>query len=242
MKAYTVTAAKVLLATCGLFEAATATRAATLLPGITVTGSPTPSGDIVSRDRDQRSPDIHWPTTLSLKYSEVFAHNGVVINAPCATVWNHLVQAELWPQWCSFSGQVKIMDGSAMLQKNTKFTWMGKDLPQDSATLSQYSPEPMVSKVIEYVPERRIGWYSLGTPTIYGPLYEAYHTWLLTPIGAKKCRVIFEEVATGRAARVARGIYPEVVHVGHQQWLEQLKRVSEAHTDHHRGSPVALTQ
>ena len=228
MKAHTVTAAKLLLAACGLFEAATATRAATLLPAITVTGKPTPSGDIVSRDRDQRSPDINWPTTLSPKWSEVFAHNGLVINAPCATVWNHLVQAKLWPQWCSFSGKVKIMDGSPILQKNTKFTWIGLDLPQDNIAVFQHSPEPLDSKVIEYVPERRISWYSCGTITDKGPLCCTYHTWLLTPIGAKKCQVVFEEVATGRAARYARGVYPEVVHTSHQRWLEQLKRVSEA--------------
>ena len=93
-------ATKLLLAVCGLFAAvaATATKAATELPAITVTGSVMPPGDIVDRDRDQRSPDIHWPTTLSLKWSEVFAHNQIEINAPCATVWNHLVQAQQWPQ------------------------------------------------------------------------------------------------------------------------------------------------
>jgi hypothetical protein len=146
------------------------------LPAITVTGT-APPGDIVSRDRDQRSPDINWPTTLSIKWSEVFAHNGIVINASCATVWNHLVQAELWPQWCSFSGKVKIKDGSQILQKNTKFSWRGLDLPQDDKGVFQYTPEPLVSKVIEYVPERRIGWYSFGTftdvfvlPTILGSL------------------------------------------------------------------------
>ena len=119
---------------CGLFAAAvaTVTRAATELPGITVIGKTTPPGDIVSRDRDQRSPDIHWPPGLSLKWSEIFAHNEIEINAPCATVWNHLVQAQLWPQWCPFSGKVKIKDGSQILQMNTKFSWRGFDLPEDT--------------------------------------------------------------------------------------------------------------
>jgi hypothetical protein len=85
--------------------------------------------------------------------------------------------------------------------------WRGLDLPQDNIAVFQYSPEPLESKVIEYVPECRIGWYSFGTFTDRGPLCATYHTWLLTPIGAKKCHVIFEEVATGRAARYARGAY-----------------------------------
>jgi hypothetical protein len=54
--------------------------------------------------------------------------------------------------------------------------------------------------------------------------------WLLAPIGAKKCLVTFEEVATGRAARYARGAYPEIVHLSHHRWLEQLKKVSETHS------------
>jgi hypothetical protein len=116
-----------------------------------------------------------------------------------------------------------------MLQMNTKFSWRGFDLPEDTI-LFQYEPEPLDSKVVECVPERRIAWYSLGIITDHGRLCATYHAWLLTPVGAKKCRVIFEEVATGRAARYARGAFPEMVHLNHRRWLEQLKRVSEAHS------------
>jgi hypothetical protein len=44
-----VTGAELFLAACGLFAAVVAseTKAATVLPGITVTGYPTPPGDIV---------------------------------------------------------------------------------------------------------------------------------------------------------------------------------------------------
>ena len=47
-------------------------------------------------------------------------------------------------------------------------------------------------------------------------------------MGLKKCVVTFEEVATGVAARYARGAYPEYVHLTHDHWLEGLKRISEA--------------
>ena len=87
-----------------------------------------------------------------------------------------------------------------------------------------------MAKVIECVPERRIGWYSCsGILTYHGPLFVSYHTWLIKPMGPKKCYVTFEEVATSMAARYAQGRYPEIVHVGHQHWLEQLKQVSENH-------------
>jgi hypothetical protein len=114
--------------------------------------------------------------------------------------------------------------------KDTKFTWRGLDLPQDSVPEGrEYLPQTLDAKVLECVPERRIGWYSCGIITEHGHFYLSYHTWLITPMGPKKCYVTFEEVASGQAARYARGVYPEIVHVSHQRWLEQLKRVSENH-------------
>jgi hypothetical protein len=89
------------------------------------------------------------------------------------------------------------------------------------------SPDPMSSKVFEYVPESRLGWRSYGAMTVHGTLCETYHYWLLTPIGPRKTHVVFEEVARGFAAGFARGNHPEVVHVSHDQWLEELKKVSE---------------
>jgi hypothetical protein len=76
-------------------------------------------------------------------------------------------------------------------------------------------------------PESRLGWRSYGATTFHGTLTETYHNWLLTPIGSRKTHVLFEEVAQGYPAGPARGYYPEVVHVSHQQWLEELKKVSE---------------
>jgi Polyketide cyclase / dehydrase and lipid transport len=199
------------------------------LPGIVVTGSvPTKPPDIVSKDRDQRSPDVHWSSTLSPERAEMFAHNEIEINAPCATVWNYLVQAELWPQWFPKCGKVEIKGGSPVLQKNTKFTWSGFDLPLENRF--QAFPPPPDAKVIECVPESRIGWVSYATSSIYGPICDAYHNWFLVPTGAKKCHVVFEEVATGVAAVHARGNYPEVLHLSHQRWLEELKKVSESGT------------
>src|SRR5260370_18267194 len=118
------------LGACVLFAVVVvpATAAVIELPAVVVTARAAKPPDIVTRDRDQRSQDIHWPPALSIRWSEMFAHNEIEIKAPCATVWNHLVQAQLWPQWYPNSGKVKIMDGSQILQKNTKFTWSGFDL------------------------------------------------------------------------------------------------------------------
>ncbi|HYZ73666.1 MAG TPA: hypothetical protein VE641_11350, partial [Chthoniobacterales bacterium] len=85
-----------LLIAAGLFvTVVTVTRAADQLPAVTVTGratpTPTPPGDTVSRDWAERSPEMNWPTPMFNKAAEIFAHNQIVINASCETVWDHLI-------------------------------------------------------------------------------------------------------------------------------------------------------
>jgi hypothetical protein len=162
------------------------------------------------------------------KAAEIFAHNQIVINASCETVWNHLVHAELWPHWCPYSGKVTIHGGSQVLQKNTKFTWVSSDLPQDLPILDQTPASWVDGLVVECLPPNRLGWRSFGRAwTIHGPVVSSYHNWYIKPMGPKKCVVTFEEVATGVAARYARAAYPEFVHLAHDHWLEGLKRISE---------------
>jgi hypothetical protein len=202
------------------------------LPPIVVSATPVPiprqPPDIVSKDRDQRSPDVHWSKDLSPERAEMFAHNEIEINASCATVWNHLIQAQLWPQWFPKFGKVQIKDRSKVLQKNTKFTWSSPDLPLQNRWES--FPPPPDAKVVEFIPTSHIGWVSYATSSIYGPICDAYHNWFLTPVRVNRCHVVLEEVATGVAAVHARGNYPEVLHLTHQRWLEGLKRISESRT------------
>jgi hypothetical protein len=227
---------KPVLAVCSLFAALAATtiKAATPLPAVTVTGhvKTTQEPDAVSRDWVERSPEVHWPTPMFNGAAEIFAHNQIVINTSCDAVWDRLIHAELWPHWCAFCGKVRIWGGATVLQKNSKFTWVSSDLPQDIpalGNLSAPSPDRVDSAVVEFDPPNRLGWRSFGRAwTIHGSLVDSYHNWYIKPIGPKKCVVTFEEVATGVAARYARGAYAELVHVSHDDWLQGLKRISEA--------------
>ena len=221
------------LAVFGLLGvAAVASPAQTALPAITVTGkttpTPPPPRDAVDKDWVQRSRDMHWPTPMFNKAAEIFSHNQIEINAPVATVWNQLVQAEQWPSWCPYSHQVKIWGTTKVLQQHTRFTWEADDLPLDNTAIFGVLNDRQDSLVVEYVPLRRIGWRTFGrAQTVHGSLCDCYQNWLLKPVGDKKCLVTFEEVATGMGVRYARGVYPEIVHVFHDTWLERLKWISE---------------
>ncbi|MBV8274866.1 MAG: SRPBCC domain-containing protein [Verrucomicrobia bacterium] len=221
---------------------ATVTRAAEQLPAVTVTGrvtpSPTPSGDTVSRDWVERSPEMNWPTPMFNKASEIFAHNQILINASCETVWDNLIHAELWPQWSPYSGKVTIKDGSQVLQKNTRFDWLSTDLPQNFGMFAYIPPDRLDAQVVEFVPPNRLGWVSHARQWgPHGVLVSSYHNWFVKPVGPKRCLVTFEEVATGEATRYTRGACPELVHLTHEHWLEALKWISEAQA--RKGKPTS---
>jgi hypothetical protein len=162
----------------------------------------------IREDLAVRSSAIHWPKGYVPEIAELFAHNEIMVNASCKRVWQHLVEAQVWPNWYSNSKDVRIVDSvDGKLKKASKFNWNTFGLEIESV-------------IHEFVPDSRLGWFGKG------PDMQAYHTWLLTSVG-QQCKVITEEVTKGPAAAVWRKNDPGALHNGHDAWLERLKEVAE---------------
>jgi hypothetical protein len=58
-----------------------------------------------------RSSEIHWPAGHAPADADLFAHNESLIHASCSNVWQHLVQAQTWPEWYPNSRKVKLLTG-----------------------------------------------------------------------------------------------------------------------------------
>jgi hypothetical protein len=132
----------------------------------------------------------------------------LLIHASCSIVWQHLVQAQTWPEWYSNSRNVKLLnspDGS--LHQDTQFSW---------DTFGVH----IESQVHEFAPNSRLGWFGRGTGM------DAYHTFLLLK-APEGCRVVTEEVVKGPGAVEFRKKDPQAMHKGHDLWLSALKQVSE---------------
>jgi len=56
-------------------------------------------------DLANRSPDIHWPDGFKPETADLFAHNELLIGAPCEKVWDHIV------------------DGAKTLGQTTRWRW-----------------------------------------------------------------------------------------------------------------------
>jgi len=162
----------------------------------------------IDRDLATKSPEIHWPSGFTPTDADLFAHNEIDIEAPCAVAWSRLVNAEEWPKWYPNSKNVKVQgSGPGILNHGATFQWQTFGLD-------------VASRVHEFEPQRRIGWFGDATGL------NAYHTWLLTEAKGK-CRVVNEEVVKGPGAMALRRSDPDAMHKGHDLWNEVLKQVSE---------------
>lgn len=45
----------------------------------------------------QRNPDIHWPKGQRPQDADLYAHNEIMVNASCETVFANIVDAQSWP-------------------------------------------------------------------------------------------------------------------------------------------------
>ncbi len=162
----------------------------------------------MKNDLANRSRDIHWPTGFDPAKADLFSHNELVIHAPCERVWQHIIDATKWPEWYPNAKSVQVMDGN-VLGQGSVFRWTTFGLPIES-------------KVNEFVPYTRIGWYGYAPGA--DPAF--YHTWFLTQTG-DGCSVVTDEVGIGKDAVHLRETDESLMHRGHDLWLATLKWMSE---------------
>jgi uncharacterized protein YndB with AHSA1/START domain len=160
-------------------------------------------------DLANRSRDIHWPNGFSPSEADLFSHNEGFIDASCEKVWRHIIEAPKWPQWYPNSKGVEIAGGATTLGANSVFTWTTFGLPLES-------------RINEFVPFSRIGWYGYSP----GEAPSFYHTWFLTQVN-EGCRVVTDEVGKGPSAKHLRETDEGLMHRGHDLWIATLKWIAE---------------
>jgi hypothetical protein len=166
----------------------------------------------MQNDLVNRAPEIHWPAGFDPANADLFAHNELVINASSERIWQHIINATKWPEWYPNSRDVQIIDGNELAQ-GTVFRWMTFGLPIES-------------KINEFVPYSRIGWYGYAPGTTLNAARCFYHTWFLAPAG-EACRVVTDEVGMGEDATHLRQVDENLMHRGHDLWLATLKWMAE---------------
>jgi len=160
-------------------------------------------------DLAHREHDIRWPDGFDPETADLFAHNEILVAAPCGRVWAHIVDASAWPQWYPNAHEVALPAGAKALSQGLVFQWKTFGLSIES-------------RVLEYEPERRLGWTG-GAPNETPGFY---HTWYLSPEN-DHCRVVTEEVGKGEGAKAFRAQDEGLMHRGHDLWLACLRWMAE---------------
>jgi hypothetical protein len=166
------------------------------------------ANELPAKDLSEANSQIHWPKGFDPKEVDAFVHNEIWINAPACVIWTNLVNAGDWPAWYSNSSAMQIgSSDKKTLEAKSTFTWKTFGFP-------------VQSKINEFVPCNRLGWFGSGTGI------RAYHTWLIV---AKTggCEVITEEAQVGPSAIEFNIEQPTAMHDGHNWWLTALKYRSE---------------
>jgi hypothetical protein len=162
----------------------------------------------VNGDGAQRSKDVHWPDGFHPEQADLFAHNEIVVHASCEKVFANIVDAQAWPSWYPNSHNVRVLNGpDGKLREGARFSW-------DTFGIH------IESRVHEFVPGSRIGWFGDGAGM------NAYHTFLLLKTD-EGCHIVTEEVVKGPGAVEFRQKQPNAMHEGHDLWLSTLKQRSE---------------
>ena len=162
----------------------------------------------MKQDLANREKDIHWPQGFDPSQADLFSHNELLINASCERIWSHIIDANRWSEWYPNAKEVKII-GDTVLKDRTMFRWTTFGLPIES-------------KVNEFIPYTRIGWYGYAPGT--APSF--YHTWYLKTRD-NACLVVTDEVGKGKDAVHLCETDEGLMHRGHDLWLATLKWVSE---------------
>ena len=179
-----------------------------IVAGRAQTAKPVNEALTVNGDGAQRSKDIRWPDGFYPEQADLFAHNEIVVHASCEKVFANIVDAEAWPSWYPNSHNVKVLNSpDGKLHKEARFSW---------DTFGVH----IESRVHEFVPGSRIGWFGDGTGL------NAYHTFLLLKAD-EGCHIVTEEVTKGPGAIDLRQRQPNAMHEGHDLWLSTLKQRSE---------------
>jgi hypothetical protein len=100
----------------------------------------------MKHDLATRSRKIHWPEAFDPESADLFSHNELAIEATCEKIWSHIIDARKWPLWYPNSKDVTLLGGAKVLENGTTWRWSTFGLPIES-------------KVHEYVPHTRLGWY-----------------------------------------------------------------------------------
>ena len=151
---------------------------------------------------------LRWPAGFSPGCSDVWARSEVIILAPAAVVFSHLVTAGRWERDFPGLRDVRVLTGGH------------EDLAEDTAFEFEMDGLRLTAQVSDFAASRRLAWSGQGIDI------STYHAWVLSG-EVSRSRALAGFAARGAAAIALRETDPAAAQRTLDRWAGGLKAAAE---------------
>jgi hypothetical protein len=158
---------------------------------------------------------IHWPTRYLPGTTDNFTSNETIVQGITASqIWAQLADISQWQSYYPNCASITPPTSGPQLQKGDVFHFSTFGLPV------------LESHVKESVPPSsgqagRLAW-SAALEGGEDEAVDVYHAWLVEDLREGRVRILTQESQIGKPARELAGKRPNMMLLGHQDWLDGL--------------------
>ena len=154
---------------------------------------------------------IIWPERLLPGTTDNFVSNEVIArNLTAQQIWELLADISKWKTYYKNCDQITPPASGSYLKEGNVFKFSTFGFPPLTCTVKE-------SVVPKEGTAGRIAWYSETDEGL-----EIYHAWIIEEVSHNRVRVLTQEVQNGPVFQKLASDKPNVMLMGHQDWLDGL--------------------
>ena len=158
---------------------------------------------------------IIWPEHLLPGTTDNFVSNEVIASDLTAQqIWELLADISKWETYYKNCDQITPPESGSYLKEGTVFKFSTFGFPPLTCTVEE-SVAPKKGTV------GRIGWRSKTDDGM-----EIYHAWIVEELEKNRVRILTQEVQNGPVFQKFAGDKPNVMLLGHQDWLDGIVKAA----------------
>lgn len=163
---------------------------------------------------------IKWPEKFLPGTTDNFVSNATVVKGLSASqVWPLLGDISKWETYYNNCSEITPPSSGPVLKEGNRFSF------------STFGFPPLQCRVEESVPPSedkagRIAWRAWQEGDADSTV-DVYHAWVIENLSGGRCRILTEESQIGKPFEEIRRKKPNMMLLGHQDWIEGLAKAAQ---------------
>ncbi|GAB7365489.1 hypothetical protein MBLNU230_g6562t1 [Neophaeotheca triangularis] len=158
---------------------------------------------------------IVWPHHFLPGTTDNWVSNErIVSNVSASQIWDLLVNISKWPSYYKNVAEITPPPANPVLTKGAVFKFSTFGFPVLECPVEECQPP-------EQGRAGRLAW-SAKLEGGEDERVEVYHAWLVEDLEHGRCRILTQESQIGKPAAQLEGVKPNMMLLGHQDWLDGL--------------------